>query len=128
MVRRDMESIAKRYWKLENTTLTFAPIDQDQPRLGGRVVAKVMGLDIRTLTPYMNTYHGVYGEDFVSYGRLVGTSNPLDDDNTLLKVIDGSAEHDVIDRHNWRFENNQVTYSRDVNAEHLDSEVEHAIA
>lgn len=68
MTRRDMESTAKRFWRYENTTITFYPLDDQQPRLGGKVEAKVMGLDVCTFTPYMKTYYGVYGEDFVSYG------------------------------------------------------------
>jgi len=33
----------------------------------------------------------------------------------------------VIDKHTFKFENNQVTYKRQVNGQHLDTEVEHAI-
>jgi len=73
MTRRDMESVAKRFWKIENTTITFYPVNSDEPRLGGKVQAKVMRLDVCTLTPYSKTYHGVYGEDFVSYGQFKST-------------------------------------------------------
>ncbi len=68
MTRRDLESVAKRFWKYENTTITFYPLDTNEPRLGGKVQAKVIGLDVRTFMPYQKTYHGVYGEDFVTYG------------------------------------------------------------
>ena len=118
----------KRFWKAENTSLTFYPIDEEQPRLGGKVKASVMGLNFQTLTPIMQTYHGVYGEDFITYGKLVSdVANPLDDDETLLKAIDGSMD-ECTDRHSFRFENDQVWYSREVNGEKIDADVEHNIA
>ena len=45
MTRRDMESVAKRFWKYESTTITFYPLNDQEPRLGGKVQAKVMGMD-----------------------------------------------------------------------------------
>ena len=124
-----MESeVVKRFWKAENTTLTFYPVDEEQPRLGGKVKASVMGINFQTLTPFMRTYHGVYGEDFITYGTIVSNgADPLNDDETLLKAIDGSME-ECTDRHSFRFENDQVWYSRQVNGAHHDAEVEHEIA
>jgi hypothetical protein len=79
-----------------------------------------------TFTPYMKTYFGVYGEDFVSYGEFKSDKNPRDCDTTLLKLFD-DAEKDVVDQHNFKFANNTVTYSRQVCAEHHDTEIEHSI-
>ena len=88
--------------------------------------ASVVGLDVRTFTPYTKTYHGVYGEDFVSFGQFKSSANPIDSDSTLIQLFE--AEHaDVVDKHTFKFSNNQVTYTRQVNAETLESEIEHQI-
>lgn len=105
LTRRDWESVGHRFWKYENTTITFYPVDQLEPRLGGKVKASVVGLDVRTFTPYSKTYHGVYGEDFVSFGSFKSSANPIDSDSTLLQLFE--AEHaDVIDKHTFKFNNN----------------------
>jgi hypothetical protein len=70
MTRRDMESALKRFWKYENTTITFYPLNDQEPRLGGKVKAAVIGFNWQTCTPYKKTYYGVYGEDFVTYGEF----------------------------------------------------------
>ena len=126
MVRRDMESLFKRFWKCENTTINLEPLDPENPREGGRVVAKVIGLDVRTFTPYTKTYNGVYGEDFVTFGEVAAQGEGADADDALLKLMDNDAQ-DCIDKHTFKFANNQVTYSRMVNGEHVDVDVEHAI-
>lgn len=46
MTRRDMESAAKRFWKYESTTITFYPLNADEPRLGGKVKASVAGFNV----------------------------------------------------------------------------------
>lgn len=121
-----MESVAQRFWKVDNTTITFYPIDESEPRLGGKVKASVMGLDVRTFTPYSKTYYGVYGEDFVSYGQFKSSVNPIDSDETLLRLFE-ETDAEVSDKHSYKFSNNTVTYSRTVCGETLDSEVEHSI-
>ena len=68
LTRRDAESQFGRFWRFEDTTVTFFPLSADEPRLGGKVQASVKGFDVRTFTPYTKTYFGVYGEDFVTYG------------------------------------------------------------
>ena len=106
-----MESVAKRFWKYESTTITFYPLNDQEPRLGGKVQAKVLGMDFSTFTPYSKTYHGVYGDDFVSYGTFKSNDSPRDCDETLLKLFD-DADREVTDQHNFKFANNTVTYSR----------------
>ena len=90
MVRRDMESLFKRFWKCENTTINLLPLDPENPREGGRVAATVVGLDVRTFTPYKKTYNGVYGEDFVTFGEVAGVET-ADEDDKLLKLMDAQA-------------------------------------
>ena len=70
VTRRDMESSFGRFWRVEDTTVTFYPVNTDEPRLGGKVAASVKGFDVSTFTPYTKTYYGVYGEDFVTYGQF----------------------------------------------------------
>lgn len=125
MVRRDMESLMKRFWKCENTQITLQPINPESPREGGRVVARVMGLDVRTFMPYTKTYHGVYGEDFITFGEIQGAEHADEEDN-LIALLDSNNEN-TIDKHTFKFENNKVHYSRVVNGEVLDDEVHHAI-
>ena len=86
-----------------------------------------MGLDVRTMTPYMKTYYGVYGDDFVSYGKFMSSENPIEHEETLLKLFEDEEMHEVVDKHTFKFENNQVTYQRQVNEAQLDAELEHAI-
>ncbi len=76
--------------------------------------------------PYQKTYHGVYGEDFVTYGEFKSSNNPIDQDATLLKLFD-AKDADVVDKHSFKFNNNTVTYSREVNGDVHDAEIEHAI-
>ena len=121
-----METTAHRFWKYENTTITFYPLNSEEPRLGGKVVAKVIGFDVCTFTPYIKTLYGVYGEDFVSYGEFKSNANPRDSDETLLRLFD-EADSEVVDQHNFKIVDNTVTYSRKVCGEHHDTEVEHAI-
>ena len=35
--RRDMESVAGRFWRYENATINLIPEDEQAPRLGGKV-------------------------------------------------------------------------------------------
>ena len=67
MTRRDMESAFGRFWKYQDTRITLFPLDDQQPRLGGRVQATEYAIDFRTMTPSSITYFGAYGEDFLTY-------------------------------------------------------------
>ena len=119
--------MAGRYWRAEEAKVTFIPVDVEQPRLGGKVSASVLGFDVRTFSLVRKNYYGVYGEDFLTYGEFSKDAKfPLDDEATLLKIFDKDTDT-VVDKHSFRFENNRIIYSRDVNGEVKDSEVEHAI-
>ena len=120
-----MESFFQRFWKCENTTITLQPLNESDPRQGGRVTARVMGLDVRTFLPYSKTYHGVYGEDFITFGE-VKAAESADEEDKLIALLDSNIEN-TIDKHTFKFENNQVKYSRIINGEHVDAEIEHAI-
>ena len=120
--RRDAESLLGRFWKYENTTVNFAPVDPSEPRLGGSVVANVKGFDVRTFTPYTRVYHGVYGEDFLTFGEF---SSAPENEAALLKIFENDGS--VVDKHSFKFTDNKVYYSREVNGEVKDTEIEHAI-
>jgi hypothetical protein len=75
--------------------------------------------------PYSKLMHGVYGEDFITFGQFA-TDASHENDETLLKLFEEKDEQ-ILDKHTFKFENNQVTYKREVNAEHHDTEIEHAI-
>jgi len=68
MTRRDAESAFGRFWRYEINSITLVPVNPQEPRLGGKVTAKVRGFDFRTFTPYTKSYFGVYGEDFLTFG------------------------------------------------------------
>jgi hypothetical protein len=86
-----------------------------------------MGLDVRTFTPYTKTLYGVYGEDFVTYGEFKDAAeNIRESDETLLKLFDEN-DAQVVDKYTFKFNDNQVSYSRSVNGEHLDADLEHSV-
>jgi hypothetical protein len=99
-------------------------VDPQEPRLGGSVTASVKGFDVRTFTPYKKTYHGVYGEDFLTYGTFA--EGAPESEEALLKIFEEDGS--VVDKHSFKFTDNRVYYSREVNAEVNDAEIEHAIA
>ena len=68
----------------------------------------------------------MYGEDFLTFGEFDKECN-VEDEATLLKIFDENDEQ-VFDRHHFKFENSQVTYSRSVNGEQKDADIEHEIA
>ena len=93
--------------------------------MGGRVEAKEIAFDIRTLTLSNKTYHGVYGEDFLTFGEFHNDVDP-EHEETLLKIFEEGAE-EVLDRHHFKFVGQQVTYSRSVNGNQKDTDVDHEI-
>lgn len=55
VTRRNMESIAGRFWRYESASITLMPVDEAEPRLGGKVQVKSIGMDFRTFTPFVQT-------------------------------------------------------------------------
>ena len=52
VTRRDQESWLGRYWRYENATITLHPVDEANPRQGGKVQVSSFVFDFRTFTPY----------------------------------------------------------------------------
>jgi len=55
VTRRDMESFLGRFWRYENATIQLIPVDEKQPRLGGKVQVKSLAFNFQTFTPEMTT-------------------------------------------------------------------------
>ena len=131
LTRRDAETLLRRFWLYESTSITLLPVDESQPRLGGKVQAKSMVLDFRTLTLSSKTQYGVYSDDFVVFATFDKDSgNPLEDEELLLKVMESEVSDDrsaLLDKTTFRFEGNRVVYGKEVNAEREDTELNHAI-
>ncbi len=76
----------------------------------------------------MQNQYGVYSEDFVTYGTFdKEAGNPLDDEELLLKIVSDDYEEVVADKTMFKFENNELYLSKEVNAEKSDPETNHAI-
>ena len=45
VTRRDMESAIGKFWRYESSTINLIPINEDQPRLGGKVHVKSFVFD-----------------------------------------------------------------------------------
>ena len=78
----------------------------------------------------MQTQYGVYSDDFVTFGTFdKEAGNPLDDEELLLKIVsEDSGENSVVlDKTTLKFENNEILFSKEVNPEKSDVEVNHAI-
>ena len=56
MSRRDMESTFGRFWKYADTRIHLSPVDENEPRLGGRVTATQTAFDFRTFA-LSNTHY-----------------------------------------------------------------------
>lgn len=130
MTRRDAESLLKRFWLYENSTITLMPVDEAEPRLGGKVQAKSFVLDFRTLTLSSKTQYGVYSDNFVVYGTFdKEAGDPLDNEELLLKVMDNELAGDsgILDKTSFKFEGNGIYFTKEVNEELADAEVNHPI-
>jgi hypothetical protein len=124
-----MESRLGRFWRYENANVTLIPLDDAQPRLGGKVKVKAFIIDLRTFTPQLRTFYGIYSEDFITFGEFSkADGNPLDNEELLLKVVDEEDRTTVPDRVTFRFQDNGIHYRREVNAEVKDPEIEHAVS
>ena len=109
--------------------MQLTPIDADEPRLGGTVQVKTISMDWRTFTLGFKTQHGVYSDDFITYGTFAKDAG-VDDEATLLKLVEDQNLDDnssILDKTTFRFDNNALSFSKEVNAEHCDPLVNHAI-
>jgi hypothetical protein len=78
-----MESYFQRFWRYEHMRMQLHPIDNEQPRLGGKVSASSFVFDIRRCTFSKREYYGVYGEDFINFGEF-SNGNVLDNEEALM--------------------------------------------
>jgi hypothetical protein len=123
-----MESYWGRFWRYENASVTLIPLDESQPALGGKVKVKAFIFDLRTLTPQLKTFYGVYSDDFITFGEFSkAAGNPLENEELLLKVVDENDTTTVADRTTFRFQDNNLFFKREVNGEVHDSEIEHEV-
>ena len=60
------------------------PLDDEQPRLGGRVTATEYKFDVRTFSVGKTTYHGVYGEDFLTYAEFDQDVDVTKDETAIM--------------------------------------------
>ena len=123
-----MESRWGRFWRYENAQITLIPLDEAQPQLGGKVKVRAFVMDWRTFTPQLKTLYGIYSDDFLTFGEFAKDSNPLDNEELLLKVCDENDHTTVPEKTTFRFENNNLFFKREVNGEVVDSEIEHEVA
>ena len=127
VTRRDMESFLGRFWRYENATIQLIPVDEKQPRLGGKVQVKSLAFNFQTFTPEMTTQYGIYSDDFVTFGTFTKGVNPLDNEELLLQIVQDNHNDNIIDKVTFKFENNSLTFQKQVNEEKTDAEINHAI-
>jgi hypothetical protein len=126
-----METTVGRFWRYENAYISLVPLDESQPRLGGKVRVKALTIDWRTFTFSYKTLYGVYSDDFITFGsfdkKVTQGEDPFHNEELLLKVVDEEDKSTVPDRHTFKFENNTLVYKREVNGDSVDAEVEHEV-
>jgi len=128
LTRRDCDSYKQRYFRYENHFITLIPVDENQPRLGGKVKANAFIMDWRTFTPQIKTLYGIYSDDFLTMGEFTKEAgNPLEKEDVLLKIAEEGSSNLIATKTLFRFENNRLYYRRDVNESLRDLEVEHPI-
>ena len=111
-----METYAGRYWRYENARLSLIPIDETNPRLGGKVKVTALIMDWITFTPYYKTLYGIYTDDFLTYGEFSKSAGDiLADEGQLLKLTETDTNADIAERTTFRFENNRLYYKREIN-------------
>ena len=130
VTRRDLETYMQRFWKYEQATINLVPVDEAEPRLGGKVIVSSKSFDFQTLTPAAESLYGIYSDNMLTFGRFDKTAgNPLDDEELLLKLTEDVAgeSNPVLDKVTFTFSGNQLTFQKEVNEERLDAEVNHAV-
>ena len=70
VTRKDMEAWVGKYWRYESLSMKLEPEDASNPRLGGRVIASGLVFDLRTFTPQMKKFVGVYNDEFLTIAEL----------------------------------------------------------
>lgn len=123
-----METYARRFLRYENAYISLIPLDEAEPRQGGKVKVSAFVMDWRTFTPQFKTLYGIYGDDFITFGEFAkGSGEPLHDEALLLKVVDEEDKTTVADRVTFKFDNGTLHFKREVNPEVKDTEIEHPV-
>ena len=123
-----MDTPVGRFWRYENAFISLIPVDPTQPRLGGKVQVKSLTMDWRTFTPTFKTLHGVYSDDFITFGEFrKEAGNPLENEGELIKICDDNDILTVPVKNKFRFENYKLFFTKTVNGEVRDLEIEHPI-
>lgn len=115
-----------KYWRYENLAFTLTPVDASNPRLGGKVEAKGLVFDLRTLTPAFKTYYGVYSDDFLTFAELKQGENALQDEEGLTRIVSEPVGGNVLEKTTFKFENNHLSIAKDV-SEELDADIHHSL-
>lgn len=59
------------------------------------------------------TLYGVYSDDFITYGEFSKEAgNPLEDEETLIKICDDNDRTTVPDKTTFSFKDNKLSYKR----------------
>mmetsp|Transcript_42780 Transcript_42780/g.31259 ORF Transcript_42780/g.31259 Transcript_42780/m.31259 type:complete len:193 (+) Transcript_42780:40-618(+) len=123
--RRDMESWVGRFLRYENAFITLIPVDEAQPRLGGKVSVKCFQMDWSTFTPSIKNYYGIYSEDFLTFGEFrKDLGDPLANEELLLKIMDDKDHKIVIDKKHFRADQDGLSFKREINEEEFDLDLE----
>ena len=128
LTRSDMETYVGRFVRNEMAFIKLIPVDNSQPRLGGKVKVTSLQMDWSTFTPSYQTLYGVYSEDFLMFGEYSKEAgNPLNNEEVLIKICDENDLNTVVNKTIFRFENNRLSFRRDVNGEVKDIEIDHPV-
>ena len=125
LTRKDMESYLGKYWRYESLNLKLEPEDAENPRLGGRVEASGLVFDLRTFTPQMKKYVGVYNDEFLTFAELKD-ANLASSEEQLIAIVSDPVGGNVQERTTFKFNNNRLSFEKQVSGE-ADQEVHHAI-
>mmetsp|Transcript_23724 Transcript_23724/g.21087 ORF Transcript_23724/g.21087 Transcript_23724/m.21087 type:complete len:193 (+) Transcript_23724:32-610(+) len=116
VTRRDMTTFMRRFWKIESNKLTLHPLNEEDPRQGGKVEVKTLLFNIRTLTFSIKTQYGIYGDDFIQFGEFSGEASPLEDEERLLKITESIQDSDdIMYKSTLKFENDNLTFAYETN-------------
>ena len=78
----------------------------------------------------MPTQYGIYTDNMVTFGTFdKAHGNPLEDDDVLIKIttdIDGEGTG-IHDRTTFKFEGNEILFSKEINESLSDPDINHAI-
>ena len=124
ITRRDLTTLMGKFWRIESNRFTLHPINEEDPRLGGKVSVRSLVFDARTFTFKMKALYGIYGDDFIQFGEFAGNSSPLNDEERLLKLTESIEDSDdIMYKSTFTFENDNLRYSHEINENLVDTDL-----